>query len=334
MDFKTILADLKNKKYAPVYFLEGEEPYFIDRISDYIQANVLTEAEKGFNQTILYGKETDIDTIITASRRFPMMAERQVVIVKEAQNIRNIDELSHYVEKPNATTVLVICFKYKKIDKRKKLYKSVGQAGVYFESKSLYENKIPAWIHAYLKAQNFGIEARAAQMIADYLGTDLKRIVSELDKLTISLPPGMSITPDEVEQNIGISKDFNTFELQDALGKRDVLKANRIVAYFADNEKMHPLPVTLGILLSFFRKILTYHSLSDKTNNNNVGRAMGVNPFFVKDYVQAARIFSREKAVYAITALRETDLRSKGARGGSVSNGELLRELIFKLLHI
>jgi DNA polymerase-3 subunit delta len=333
MDFNKILSDLKNKDYYPVYLLEGEEPYFIDRISDYITANVLTEAEKGFNQTILYGKDTDIDTIISAARRFPMMSSRQVIVVREAQNLRNIEELVHYAENPLSSTLLVLNYKYKKLDKRKKLYKAVNKNGAYFEAKPLYENQIPAWINKYLKAQNFGIEPRAVQMISDHVGNNLKRIVNELEKVTISIPPGMSITTADVERNIGISKDFNTFELQTALGNKDVLKANRIVNYIAANPKMSPLPVVFGVLLSFFRKILIYHSSSEKTNKMAIARALGVNPYFMNDYIVAARNYNRMKAANAISLLREYDMRSKGARGGSTDNGDLLREMVFKLIH-
>lgn len=333
MDFNKILSDLKNKQYNPVYLLEGEEPYFIDRISDYITKNVLTEAEKGFNQTILYGKDTDIDTIISAARRFPMMSTYQVVVVREAQTLRNIEELVHYVENPLPSTLLVLNYKYKKVDKRKKLYKAINKSGVYFDAKPLYESQIPAWINKYLKAHNYGIEPRAVQMIADHVGNNLKRIVNELEKVIISIPPGMSITPDDVERNIGISKEFNTFELQTAIGNKDVLKANRIAKYIGDNQRMNPLPVVFGVLLSFFRKILVYHSSTDKTNKSAIARALGVNPYFMNDYIVAARNYNRAKAVNAISLLREYDMRSKGARGGSVASGDLLLEMVYKLIH-
>ncbi len=334
MDFKQIYSDLKNRKFSPIYFLEGEEPYFIDQISDYILENALTESEKGFNQTILYGKDISIDTILTAARRFPMMAERQVVAIREAQNIKNIEELAPYFEKPLGSTILVICHKYKTIDKRKKLYKAMQKSGVYFESKVLYDNQVAGWIADYLKAQNLGIEPKAAQLIADFVGNNLQRIVNELEKVTLSMIPGTSITVDDVEKNIGISKDYNTFELQKALGNRDILKSNRIINYFIENEKMHPLPVIMGILVNFYRKILMYHSLENKNDRNEVARKLGVNPYFANDYITAGRNYPLNKAIVIISYLRETDLRSKGARGGSTENGELLRELIYKILHI
>ena len=334
MDYSQIITDLKNKKYSPVYFFEGEEPFFMDRISDYILENVLTEDEKGFNQTILYGKDLSLDSIMTAAKRFPMMAERQVVVIREAQNIKNIEDLSHYVEKPMRSTILVFNYKYKTIDKRKKLYKALQKNGVYLESKPLYENKIPAWISEYLKEKNLGIDPRAAQMITDFVGSDLQRIVNELEKVTISLVPGTSIMPEDVEKNIGISKEFNTFELQNALGNKDILKSNRIINYFIDNEKLHPLTVIIGMLVTYFRKLLIYHSIENKSDRTMVSQKLGVNPFFINDYANAARNYSLDKAVLIISMMREYDLRSKGARGGTTSNGDLLKELVFKILHL
>jgi DNA polymerase III subunit delta len=334
MDFNQIMNDLKNRKFAPVYFLEGEEPYFLDQISDYVLENVLTEDEKGFNQTILYGKDLTIDSIMTAARRFPMMAEKQVVVIREAQNIKNIEEITSYVEKPLISTILVINYKYKNLDKRKKLFKAIQKHGIYFESKQLYDNQIPIWITKYLQSKNYGIDLRTAQLIADFIGSDLQRIVNELEKVTISLVPGTSIMPQDVEKNIGISKDFNSFELQVALGKKDVLKSNRIINYFIDNEKMHPFPLVIGILTNFFRKLLLYHSLENKSNTAYLAQKIGVTPFFLNDYIAAARNFNLDKVVVIISMMREYDLRSKGARGGSTDNGELLRELIYKILHL
>ena len=334
MDYNQIIADLKAKKYSPVYFLEGEEPYFMDQISDFILENVLTEDEKGFNQSILYGKDLSIDAIMTTAKRYPMMAERQVVVIREAQNIKNIEDLASYVEKPLTSTILVINYKYKTIDKRKKLYKAISKNGVYLESKPLYDNQVPAWITKYLKEKNLGIDPRAAQLIADFIGSDLQRIVNELEKVTISLVPGTSIMPDDVEKNIGISKEFNTFELQNALGNKDILKSNRIINYFIDNEKMHPLTVIIGMLANYYRKVLVYHSIENKSDRNLVAQKLGVNPFFINDYANAAKNYSLDKAIAIISMMREYDLRSKGARGGSTANGDLLREMVFKILHL
>ena len=334
MDSNQILADLKDRKFAPVYFLEGEEPYFIDEISDYILENTLTAEEKDFNQTLLYGKDLTIDTILTSAKRFPMMAERQVVVIREAQNVKNIEDLAPYVEKPLLSTILVISYKYKAIDKRKKLYKAVQKNGIYFESKPIYDNQIPGWITKYMKLKNYGIDPRAAQLIADYVGSDLQRIVNDLEKVTISAVPGTTIMPQDVEKNIGISKEYNSFELQNALGKKDILKSNQIINYFIANEKAHPLPAIMGALLTFFRKLLLYHSIENKSNTNEIARVLGVNPYFVGDYTTAGRNYSLDKVVFIISLMRECDLRSKGARGGSTENGELLRELIYKILHL
>jgi DNA polymerase-3 subunit delta len=305
----------------------------MDQISNFILEHVLTEDEKGFNQTILYGKDLSIDAIMTAAKRFPMMAERQVVAIREAQNIKNIEDLVSYAENPMRSTILVISYKYKTIDKRKKLYKAIQKSGIYFKSKSLYDSNIPAWIAKYLKEKNLGIDPRAAQMITDFVGSDLQRIVNELEKVIISLVPGTSILPEDVEKNIGISKDFNAFELQKALGKKDILKSNRIINYFIDNEKQNPMPVIMGMLVNYFRKILIYHALENKSDRSAMAQKLGVNPFFLNDYIDAARSFSLDKAVNIISMMREYDLRSKGARGGSTGNGDLLRELIYNILH-
>ena len=314
--------------------MKEKEPYFIDRISDYILENVLKEEERDFNQTLLYGKDLSIDSILTAVKRFPMMAERQVVIIREGQNIKNIEDLTRYIEKPLLSTILVINYKYKTIDKRKKLYKAIQSSGIYFESKPIYENQIPGWIIKYLQTKNFGIDPKAAQLIADFVGSDLQRIVNDLEKVTLSLVPGTTILPQDIEKNIGISKEFNSFELQTALGKKDILKSNRIVNYFIDNDKLHPLPSVIGSLVNFFRKLLLYHSFENKGNTTELARIMGVNPYFLNDYNLAARNYNLDKVVQIISMMRECDLSSKGARGGSTENGELLREIVFKILHV
>lgn len=332
MNSEDILKSLRAKQYKPVYFLMGEEPYFIDQVSDYIEQNVLDEGEKEFNQTILYGREVDVLSIISAARRFPMMAEHQVIIVKEAQNIRDIEALQPYIEKPLDSTILVICYKYKTLDKRKTFTKKVNEKGIVLETKKLYADKIPAWITAYLKPKNYGIQPKAAVMLAEYLGNDLSRIVNELEKLSITVKPGSEITPGDVSSNIGISKDFNVFELQEALGRKDILKVNLIAKFFAANPKDNPLIVTLATLFGFFSKILVYHYLQDKSPRS-VAEALKINPFFTKDYESAARHYSARQSMDAIGLIREFDLRSKGVEGGSASDGELLKELLFKIMH-
>jgi DNA polymerase III subunit delta len=332
MTSEEILKSLKAKQYKPVYFLMGEEPYYIDEISDYIQNNVLDEAEKEFNQSVLYGKDVDILSIISTARRFPMMAPYQVVIVKEAQNIRDIEALQSYVEKPVDSTILVICYKYKTLDKRKSFTKKVADKAVLFESKKIYADKVPGWITNYLKGKNYSINPKAAFMLAEYLGNDLSRIANELEKLSILLKPGMEISPAHVSENIGISKEFNVFELQEAIGRRDVLKSNQIVRYFAANPKDNPLVVTLSNLFSYFSKILLYHYAPDKSSRG-IAEMLKISPFFVKDYEVAARNYSARKAMDIIGEIREYDLRSKGVNNASASDGELLKELLYKILH-
>lgn len=332
MKFEEILKDLKNKIYKPIYFLSGEEPYYIDLITDYIAKNVLTEAERSFNQTVLFGKDSKIEDIINAAKRFPMMANHQVIIVKEAQEIKNIDNLSYYIEQPLASTLLVINYKYKTLDKRKKLYKLLAKESVLFESKKLYENQIPAWINSYLKQRKYSITPVSSQLLTDFLGTDLSKISNELDKLMISLPQNSTVTPEDIERNIGISKDYNNYELQNAIKNRDVLKANRIILHFARNPKENPFVLTIISLYSYFSKLLSYHFLEDKSKNN-VASVLKINPYFVQDYVAAAGKYNAKKVVSVISLLREYDMKSKGYNNVSTSHEDLLRELIFKIVH-
>lgn len=333
MDHIQILKDLKNKVYHPVYFLTGEETYYIDLISDYIEKNVLDVTEKDFNQTVLYGKDSDITTIISQAKRYPMMANHNVVIIKEAQHLsREINILESYLENPTATTILVFCYKYKKIDGRKAFGKTLKKKTVYLETKKLYDNQIPDWITNYLKPKNYSITPQAALLIAEFLGTDLGKIVNELDKLIINVPSGNEITPETVEINIGISKDFNNFELNKALGSKNVLKANKIIYHFSKNEKDHPLVVTIGLMYSFYTNILKFHYAKDKSRNN-IAALLRISPFFVSEYEVAARNYPIKKSVKIIEYLRDYDLKSKGVNNASTTNSELLKELVFKILH-
>lgn len=332
MTFEEILSNLQKKIYHPIYFLMGEETYFIDKISDYISDHVLTDAEKGFNQTILYGKDVESHTIIANARRFPMMSNYQVIIIREAQNIKKIEELESYVKNPLNSTILVINYKYKTIDKRKTFAKLIDQKGILFEAKKIYDNQLPAWIIAYLKNHNYSIMPQAAAMLSEYLGTDLGKVVNELDKLIITLPAGSKISPDHIEKNIGISKEFNVYELQNALGERDLLKANRIINYFGANPSANPMPVVITSLFSYFSKILNYHFLDDKSQNN-VASVLQVHPFFVKTYVAAAKNYNIRKLVEIISILREFDMKSKGSGNVSASPADLQREMIYRILH-
>ena len=332
ISFDNLLADLKNQIYYPVYLLHGEESYFIDIISDYIEQNVLSDLEKEFNQTIVYGKDSDVSILISYARRFPMMANYQVLIVKEAQDLEKIEDFQPYFENPLTSTILVLCYKYTKYDKRKTFYKTIEKHGVAYESARLYDNKIPDWINEYLRKRNYSITPKASALLCEFLGADLGKIVNEIQKLLINIPAGAEINEEYVEKNIGISKDFNVFELQKALAKKDVVKANQIILHFAANLRENPLVKVIPILHSYFVKVLTYHYLPDKSKNS-VASALSVNPFFVADYQQAARNFPVGKVVSVISYLREYDLKAKGVENASAGDGELMKELIFKILH-
>lgn len=332
MTHEQILAELKAKNYKPIYFLAGEETYYIDLISDYIEKNVLDEAEKGFNQTVMYGRDAEIGALISAAKQFPMMSNNTVIIVKEAQDLKKIEELKSYVEQPLNSTILVLCYKGKKLDKRKALYKSLQKNGIYFESNKLYENKIPDWIKGYLRAKDYTIGNKASAMLTEFLGTNLSKISGELDKLCILAPKGSDINAELVEENIGISKDYNNFELQNAVMNKDVLKANRIIKYFEANPKNNPIVVTLSVLYNLFSKVLIYHALPDK-NPQSVAKSLGVNPYFVKDYQKAAQTFNLKNSVKALDILREADMKSKGYNNPSTSHGDLLKEVIYKLCY-
>jgi DNA polymerase III subunit delta len=334
MNFEEIIEYLNQKKYYPIYFLTGDEPYFADKICDFIEDKILQEHEKAFNQTILYGKDVDAAQIISVAKRYPMMSEFQVVIVREAQNIKNIDDLVYYASNPMKTTILVLNYKYKKLDKRKKLYKEIEKNGVLFESKKLYEDKIPAWITKYLKEKGYEIQPTAALLLTDFLGSDLQKIVLELEKLIIIVADGKKvITTTHIEENIGISKDYNNIELQKALVQKEALKVFRIVDYFDHNEKNNPFSVTIASLYFFFSKVLMYSFLQDKSKQS-ITEQLQIAPYFIADYQQAAKVFPPSKTVPIISILREYDLKSKGSGNLSTSSGDLLKELVYKILSL
>ena len=332
MKFEQIVNDLKNKIYYPIYFLGGEEAYYVDEISDFIEKNVLTDTEKEFNQSVIYGRETDVPSIISYAKRYPMMANYQVVIIKEAQYVDKIEDLLPYFENPLDSTLLVINYKYKKIDKRKVFFKRITKKGVLYESPKIYDNKIPAWITEYVNKKGYRITPKACILLAEFLGSDLGKIVNEIGKLILNIPENAEINDELIERNIGISKDFNIFELQNAIGKKDVFKANQIAWYFGANPKENPLIKTITILYGYFSKLMIYHQLKDKSQNS-VAAALSVHPFFVKDYQVAARNYTYAKLTRIISYLREYDLKSKGVNNISITDGELLKELLFKILH-
>lgn len=349
-----ILLDLKRRIFKPIYFLSGEEAHYIDVISDYIEHNVLDGADKEFNQTVVYGKDADLVTILGLAKQFPMMSEHQVVIVKEAQNIKELNKSTgaegvgdstsntttntatqqflNYIDNPQPTTILVFCFKYKTIDKRTAIAKALQKQAVYLESPKLYDNQIPDWITSYVKEKNYSVGPKATFLMSEFLGNDLSKIANEINKLLISLPSGSEITPELVQENIGISKDYNVFELQDALAKKDVLRANRIITHFASNEKEHPTVMVLSSLFGYYSKLLKYQFLTDKSKFA-AAQALGVNPYFVDGYARAAQNYNSVKLKSIFSYLKECDLKSKGVENSGITNGELLKELVFKILH-
>ncbi|MCW4470824.1 DNA polymerase III subunit delta [Flavobacterium sp. MFBS3-15] len=328
-----IVNDIKQGNIKPIYFLMGEEPYYIDKITDFIEDNILTEDEKGFNQMVLYGKDVSVDEVVSNAKRYPMMADRQVVIVKEAQELsRNIEKLESYANNPQPTTVLVMAYKYKTLDKRKKITKLIEKNGVVFESKKLYENQVADWIKRVLSGKNYTIEPKAAAMLVEFLGNDLSRISNELDKLTIILPPGNVITPKLIEDNIGISKDYNVFELRKAIGERNELKAYKIAEYFSQNPKDNPLVMTVGLVFGFFSQLLQYHGLKDKSPSNTA-KILKVNPYFLKDYDIALRNYPMRKVSAIVATLRDIDVKSKGVGAGNIPQADLLKEMLVKIFN-
>ena len=312
----------------------GEDSYYIDKISEYISQTLLTEEEKEFNLTVMYGADTDIASIINAAKRYPMMSEYQVVIVKEAQNVKDMESLVYYVQKPLPSTILVICHKHGTLDKRKKLAATIEKVGVLFESKKIKDTQLSGFITSFLKRKSVDIEPKAAEMMAEFVGTDLSRMAGELEKLVLTLPAGqMRITPEQIERNIGISKDYNNFELKNAIIARDVLKANKIIKYFDENPKTNPIQATLSVLFNFFSNLMLVYYAPDKSEQG-VAPMLGLkNTWQAKEYLAAARVFSGVKVMQIIGEIRYCDAQSKGVDNVSLKDGDLLRELIFKILH-
>ena len=329
-----ILKELRAKQYRPIYYLMGEESYYIDLIADYITDNVLSETEKEFNLTVVYGADVDIATVINAAKRYPMMSEYQVVIVKEAQAIRNMEELSFYLQKPLNSTILVICHKHGTLDKRKKLAAEVEKVGILFESKKIKDSQLPAFINSYMKRKGIDMEPKASAMLADFVGTDLSRLTGELEKLIITLPAGQKrVTPEQIEKNIGISKDYNNFELRSALVEKDILKANKIIKYFEENPKTNPIQMTLSLLFNFYSNLMLSYYSPEKTEQG-IASWLGLkSPWAARDYLTAMRRYNGVKTMQIIGEIRYADEKSKGINNASMSDGDILRELVFKILH-
>lgn len=332
MDFKSLQKHIKSKEFKPVYLLHGEEPYYIDVLSKLFQEYVLEEHERDFNETIVYGKEADVFAIMAESKGFPLMAERRLVLVREAQELKNIDELESYIENPNPSTVLVLAHKYKKVDARKKFGKLIPKVGVVFTSDKVRDYQLVDWITSYLSTTEYKITSKAAILLADSLGNDLSRIKNELDKLSLLLEKGTTINEVHIEENIGISKDYNMFELNNAVSTQDYLKAMKIVNYFEHNPKSGLLVPIIGGLYNLFSQLMKIHFLDDKSQNG-VASALKVHPFVAGELVKATRLYNPKMLAANVSLLYEYDLKSKGIGNSSFSDSELLSEMIFRLMH-
>lgn len=330
--YEQLLSSFKKREFRPVYFFMGEESYYIDKLADYLIEHVVSEENKSFDQTVVYGKDVDIDSVINLAKRYPMMSEKQLVLVKEAQHLKSLERLNFYLQHPLSSTVLVFCYKYGSLDKRKSVYTTLNKVGTVFESKKVYENQVAGKVVEIAREKGLLIDIKSANVIANFLGSDLSKIANEIDKLKIALPQGAVVMPADIERNIGISKDYNNFELIDALAVKDIEKANRIVDYFRQNKNANPLVVTLSVVFNFFLNLLIYSSLEDKSKMN-VASALKINPFFVTLYQKAATCYNTSKIIRIISYIRETDAGSKGVGDLIMNENELLKLLVFKILH-
>lgn len=334
MTFEQIIRDIKERKFKPIYLLMGDEPYYIDELTDLLTDTVLPEEERDFNQTVLYGMETDVASVITLARSFPMMSEYQLVVVKEAQKLAKIDELEIYARNPLSTTILVLNYKDGAYDKRKKLSAAIEKNGVIFESKKIPEYKIPAFVSSYIQSKGLSIDQKSSQMLSDYLGNDLSKLTNEIAKLFIAIPSGQKqITAELIEENIGISKDFNNFELLKAIIEKDIFKVNQIADYFEKNPKNNPLVMTMAILFNFFSNLMICYWAKNKTEQGIAAELGFRNPYQAKDYVIALRNYNAFKCMEIISLLRTYDAKSKGVDNNSTPDGQLLKELLFRMTH-
>ena len=335
-----VLRNIRKKEYSPVYFLQGEEPYYIDLIARHIEENVLSESEKGFNQMILYGKDADVSTVLSQAKRYPMMAERQVVIVKEAQDITDFNTqtgqqlLEAYVKNPMPSTVLVLCYKYKKIDSRKTLGKALDKFAVWVESKKLYDNQLPAWIATYIKQRGFRTDDKAVQMLADAIGNNLERLTNEIEKVLVNFtdPSEVVIDAGMVQKYVGISKEYNAFELQKAISTKNVVKTMQIIQYFEANPKANPIIPIIALLFSFYSKLLLVHQSADKTERG-LATLLKINPFFAKEYRVAAVNYPLAQVIRNVHFLRVADQHAKGVDNTGGTDGQILKELVYRLMH-
>lgn len=330
MEYQDIIKDWKQNKFRALYWLEGEEDFFIDQVVDYAEHKLLSEADKGFNLTVMYGKDTDWATVVNACRRYPMFAERQVVILKEAQSMRDLLKLEAYIDQPLESTVFVVAHKQGKIDGRSKMARLIKDKGVLLSTKKLYDNQLPSWAESYVRSQGLAISEKACILLADHIGNDLSRIANEIDKLLVNLPEGKKIDENDIEKYVGISKEYNVFELQNALGQQDMPRVMRIINYFSANPKAAPIQMVIPALYNYFSKISLLFGV--KGGEKEMAAALGVHPFFLKDYTSAARKFGPEGTERAILLLHQYNLRSIGINDSGNEDGELMKELVFRML--
>jgi len=332
-DFNKIKTEIKKGDFKPVYFLYGEESFFIDELVGILEKSVVEESARSFDQTILYGKETDVDRLVSAAKRFPMLASKQLVLVKEAQAMKGIIGLASYLANPAPTTVLVLAYKKKTIDKRTKFYKALQKHAVILESKRLYDNKIPAWIATYVKSKGLQLSPEVIPLLVEFLGTDIGAIQQQLDKLVLNLPKAAVIDAAIIEEYIGINREYNLFELQKALALGDRKKSYRIIGYFEQNPKAAPIPMMIGSLFNFFQKLYTYHHYSKKSDAE-LQKIMGLhNSYFVKEYRMAGRVFPVRKTARILGFLLQYDLRNKGVMDNNTPPGELMKEMVFQIFN-
>lgn len=331
MSYEAIIEEWKKKVYKPFYWLEGEEEYFIDKVIHYAENNILSESESGFNLTVFYGKDAAWPDVINACRRYPMFSERQVVLLKEAQQMKDIDKLESYIENPLSSTILVVSYKEKKIDGRTKFAKTIKEKGVLLSTKKIYDNQLPQWTEEIVKNHGYEISRKALALLVDHIGNDLNRIENEIEKILVNLGKRKTINEDDIEEFIGISKEFNVFEFQNALAKKDLTNCIRIVQYFEANPKAAPIQLVLPSLYSFFSKLYMVYGVSSR-EERTVATAIGVNPFFIKDYLQAARSYTFPQVEKTILLLHQYNLRSVGVSDIGTEDASLLKEMVFKII--
>ncbi|MBK7560743.1 MAG: DNA polymerase III subunit delta [Chitinophagaceae bacterium] len=331
MSVEKIIADWKKKNFQPLYWLEGEEEYFIDKVMDYAEHHILTESEASFNLSIFYGKDANWADVVNACRRYPMFAERQVVLLKEAQQMRDMDKLESYVENPLASTVLVVSYKEKKLDARKKFTKLVKEKGVLISTKKMYDKELPGWTQELLQSKGLSATQKALALLVDHIGNDLKRIENEIDKLSVNLGKRTSITEDDIEQFIGVSKEFNVFELQSALAAKDLARSIRIIQYFEANPKAGPIQLVLPSLYSFFSKVFMVFG-AGTSDEKTMAASIGVNPYFMKDYLQAAKLYTYPGVEKVLLLLHTYNLKSVGVGSPNTDDASLMKELVVKMI--